>query len=184
MQGEHTLSYQPLYYQPSNVTNVAGYISETYLRHCLLTIKSCLIPKIPLTHCFTQECSLSSDKQFANCKFDHYFAWQLVTQRYNNKWFIAMKHAKHLCQIPQLRKADASSLRELINHMSRHINTLQALSVNVTAQVLMLNYLMLATLGPETSSQPHAQILQQLENLSHFWNQDAEPLSCFRRFKH
>ena len=42
-------------------------------------------------------------------------AWQLVTQRYNNKRLIAMMHAKHLCQMPQVRKRDASSLRQLIN---------------------------------------------------------------------
>jgi hypothetical protein len=41
-------------------------------------------------------------------------AWQLVTQRYNNKRLIAMMHAKHLCQMPQVKKGDASSLRQLI----------------------------------------------------------------------
>jgi len=76
--------------------------------------------------------------------------WQLVTQRYNNKRLIAMMHAKHLFQMPQVRKGDASSLRQLINHVSSHINTLQALSLNVPVQVLMLNHLMLATLDPET----------------------------------
>jgi len=35
-------------------------------------------------------------------------AWQLVTQRYNNKRLIAMMHAKHLCQMPQVKKEDAS----------------------------------------------------------------------------
>jgi len=35
-------------------------------------------------------------------------AWQLVTQRYKNKRLIAMMHAKHLCQMPQVRKGDAS----------------------------------------------------------------------------
>jgi len=53
-------------------------------------------------------------------------AWQLVTQLYNMKRLIAMMHAKHLCQMPQVRKGNASSLRQLINHVSSHINTLQA----------------------------------------------------------
>jgi len=77
-------------------------------------------------------------------------AWQLVTQRYNNKRLIAMMHTKHLCQIPQVRKGDASSLRQLINHVSSHMNALQASSLNVPVQDLMLNHLMLATLDPET----------------------------------
>jgi len=77
-------------------------------------------------------------------------AWQLVTQRYNNKRLIAMMHAKHLCQMPKVRKGDASSLRQLINHVSSHMNALQALSLNVPVQDLMLIYLMLATLDPET----------------------------------
>jgi hypothetical protein len=31
-------------------------------------------------------------------------AWQLVTQRYKNKRLIATMHAKHLCQIPQVKQ--------------------------------------------------------------------------------
>jgi hypothetical protein len=77
-------------------------------------------------------------------------AWQLVTQRYNNKRLIAMVHAKHLCQMPQVNKEDASSLRQLINHVSSHMNALQALSLTVPVQDLMLNHLMLATLDVET----------------------------------
>jgi len=61
-----------------------------------------------------------------------------------------MMHAKHLCQMPQVRKGDASSLRQLINHVSSHMNTLQALSLNVHVQDLMLNHLMLATTDLET----------------------------------
>jgi len=73
-----------------------------------------------------------------------------VTQHYNNKRLIAMMHAKHLCEMPQVRKGDALSLRQLINHVSSHMNALQALHLNVPVQDLMLNHLMLATLDPET----------------------------------
>ena len=115
--------------------------------------------------------------------------WQLVTQRYNNKRLIAMMHGKHLCQMPQERKEDSSSLRQLINHVSSHMNALQALSLNVPVQDLMLNHLILPTLDPETQrngslSPPHAQILQQLQKWSHSWNQNAEPLSYFRPIHH
>jgi len=51
-------------------------------------------------------------------------AWQLVTQRYNNKKLIAMMHAKHLCKLPQVRKGDSSSMRQLINQASSHMNAL------------------------------------------------------------
>jgi hypothetical protein len=61
-----------------------------------------------------------------------------------------MMHAKHLCQMPQVKKGDASSLCQLINHVSSHINALQLLSLNVPVQDLMLNHLMLATLDNQT----------------------------------
>jgi hypothetical protein len=80
-------------------------------------------------------------------------AWQLVTQRYNNKRLIAMMHAKHLCQMPPVKQGDASSLCQLINHVSSHTNAIQALSVNVPVQDLMLNHLMLATLDNDTHQQ-------------------------------
>ena len=86
---------------------------------------------------------LISNLQITNENF--LVAWQLVTQRYNNKRLIAMMHAKHLCQMPQVKRADASSLRHLINHVSSHMNALQALSLDVPVLDLVLNHLMLAT---------------------------------------
>jgi len=64
-----------------------------------------------------------------------------------------MMHAKHLCQMPQVKKGDASSLRKLINHVSSHMSALYALSLKVTYQDLMLNHLMLATLDAETQKE-------------------------------
>jgi hypothetical protein len=40
-----------------------------------------------------------------------------------------------------------------VNHVSNHVNTLQALSLNVPVQDLMSNHLMLATLDPETQQE-------------------------------
>ena len=74
---------------------------------------------------------LISNLQITNENF--LVAWQLVTQRYNNKRLSVMMHAKHLFQMPQVRKGDTSSLRQLINHVSSHMNGLQALSLNVPA---------------------------------------------------
>jgi len=52
--------------------------------------------------------------------------------------------------MPQVRNGDASSLRQVINHVSSDMNALQALSLNVPVQDLMLNHLMRATLDSET----------------------------------
>ena len=55
-----------------------------------------------------------------------------------------------ICQLPTVKKGDAPPLRQLINHVSSHINAIQALSLNVPVQDLMLNHLMLATLDAKT----------------------------------
>jgi hypothetical protein len=51
--------------------------------------------------------------------------------------------------MPQIKKGCASSLRYLINHVSSHINALQALSLNIPMHDKILNHLMLSTLGAE-----------------------------------
>ena len=61
-----------------------------------------------------------------------------------------MMSAKHLCQMPPVKKGDAPTLRQPINHVSSHMKALQTLSLNVPVQDLMLNHLMLATLDAET----------------------------------
>jgi len=53
---------------------------------------------------------LISNLQISNENF--LVALQLVTQRYNNTRLIAMMHAKPLRQMPEIRKGDASSLRQ------------------------------------------------------------------------
>jgi hypothetical protein len=68
-------------------------------------------------------------------------AWQLVTQCYNNVKLIAMMHAKHLWKMPQVTKGDAFELHTLINHIHSHMNALQALSLNVPMQDLILNHM-------------------------------------------
>jgi len=52
-----------------------------------------------------------------------------------------MMHVQLLCQMPPVQKGDASSLCQLINHVSSHMNALQALSLNVPIQDLILNHL-------------------------------------------
>jgi len=73
-----------------------------------------------------------------------------MTQRYNNKRLIPMMHAKHLCPMTYVRKGEKSSLRQLNNHVSSHINALKIILFYVPVQDFMLNHFMLATLDPKT----------------------------------
>jgi hypothetical protein len=52
--------------------------------------------------------------------------------------------------MPQVKKGDVTSLRQLIKHVSSHMNALKALTLNVPTQGLILNHLMLATIDPDT----------------------------------
>jgi len=58
---------------------------------------------------------------------------------------------QNLCQTQPVQKGNASSLRQLINHVSSHMNALQALSMNVPIQDLLLNHLILATLDTNST---------------------------------
>jgi len=77
-------------------------------------------------------------------------AWKLVTDRYNNIRLIAMKHVSQLFQIPQARRGDATSLRQLVNHVTSHLNAIEALALNTSMHTLILNHMLLAELDPET----------------------------------
>jgi translation initiation factor RLI1 len=90
---------------------------------------------------------LISNLQKTNEKF--LVAWQLVTQRYNKR-LIAMMQAGHLCKMPQMIKGNTASMRQAINHVSSHLNVLQALSLNVPIQDLIVNHLLLATMDSDT----------------------------------
>ena len=59
-------------------------------------------------------------------------------------------HAKLPCQMPPVQKGKASSLLQLINHVSSHMTALQALSLNVPIQDSMLNHLLPLKMDTET----------------------------------
>ena len=77
-------------------------------------------------------------------------AWNLITERYNNVKLIARQHVNQLFQMPQTKKGDATSLRQLINHVTSNFNALQALALNTPIQSLMLTHMMLSVLDNET----------------------------------
>jgi hypothetical protein len=74
-------------------------------------------------------------------------AWKLVTDRYIK--LIAMKHVSELLQMPQTRRGDTTSLRQLINHVASHSNAIEALTLNASMHTLILNHL-LSVLDSET----------------------------------
>ena len=78
-------------------------------------------------------------------------AWQLVTQRYSNVKLIAMTHVKQLFQIQHVSQNNASSLRHLINHISSHLNALQAQAHDIPLQDLIVIHFILSMLDPETN---------------------------------
>jgi hypothetical protein len=61
-----------------------------------------------------------------------------------------MIHVTQLCQMPQTKKGDATSLRELINHIRSNVNSLQALTLNAPMHTLILNHLLLSALDSDT----------------------------------
>jgi hypothetical protein len=85
-------------------------------------------------------------------------AWDLVTQRYNNIKLIAMTHVKQLFQLPFVRRNDATSLCQLINHVSSNMNAIQALALNTSMQDLLLNHLLLSVLDSETNKEWELQL--------------------------
>jgi len=118
-----------------------------------LIVKNTVLSNVKKFHCLIASLQNEAKDLISNLQITNenvLVAWQLATQRYNNKCLIATMHVQLLSQMPPVQKGDASSLRQLINHVSSHTNALQALSLNVPIQDLMLNHLMLATLDKET----------------------------------
>lgn len=59
---------------------------------------------------------------------DNYeIAWNLLTERYNNKRVIAQKHVKTLMEIPNISKESASELRKLLDTVRSHLRSLKSL---------------------------------------------------------
>jgi hypothetical protein len=77
-------------------------------------------------------------------------AWNLIVERCNNVKLIAMKHVELLMKMPQARKGDAASLRNLINHFSSTYNALEALQLPTNMQSLMSTHILLSALDPDT----------------------------------
>jgi hypothetical protein len=75
-------------------------------------------------------------------------AWNLITDRYIK--LIAMKHVSEILQVPQTKKGDAASLRQLINHVTSHSNAIETLTLNTSMHKLILNHLLLSALDSET----------------------------------
>jgi hypothetical protein len=72
-----------------------------------------------------------------------------------------MTHVKQLFQLSFVKKNDATSLRQLINHVSSNMNAIQALALNTSMQDLLLNHLLLSVLDSETHKEWELQTATQ-----------------------
>ena len=77
-------------------------------------------------------------------------AWNLVTERYNNSKLIAMTYVSQLFKLPQTKKNDAASLRQLINNVTKSISAIEALALKTPMQTLIVNHLLLGAIDSET----------------------------------
>jgi hypothetical protein len=75
-------------------------------------------------------------------------AWGLVTQQYNNVKLIAMTNIKQL--LPSVKKNDAASLRNLINHVPSNMNAIQASELKMSTHDLIMNHLLLSVINSKT----------------------------------
>jgi hypothetical protein len=71
-----------------------------------------------------------------------------------------MKHVSELLQMPQTKRGDATSLRQLKNHVTSHTNAIEALTLNTSMHTLILNHL-LSVLDSETHKQWEKQAATQ-----------------------
>jgi hypothetical protein len=115
-----------------------------------LVIQNRTLPNVQKLHYLI--CSLKAEAKelIANLPITHdnfQVAWNLVTHRYNNVKLIAMMHVKQLQQLPSVKKNDASSLRQLINHVESNKNAIQALNLKTSTHDSMMNQLLLSVLS-------------------------------------
>jgi hypothetical protein len=158
-------NYQLLPYQPSTGTHAIGCNIDTFEA---LIVNNTTLSNVQKFHYLiaslqNEAKNIISNLQITNENF--IVAWQLVIKRYSNTRLIAMTHTKYLCQMPQVKGGDASSLSKLINHVSSHMNALQALELNVPFQDLMLNHLMTPNLDNDTHQQ-WEQVIATREDMS------------------
>jgi hypothetical protein len=116
IQAAHKLSCLLFLCPPLKVIRAHGYTIDTFEA---LIVNNKTLSNVQKFHYVIASFKNEARAFISNLQITHEnfsVAWQLVIQHYNNKRLIAMMHAKHLCQIPLVRKGDAPSLHELINH--------------------------------------------------------------------
>ena len=111
-----SLTYQDVILLPEVYLNKAIVFTATAARTFEAVVNNATLSNVQRFHYFiallkNEAKDLISNLQITSENF--LVAWQLVTQRYNNTRLIAMMYAKHLCQMSQVKKGDASSLRQL-----------------------------------------------------------------------
>jgi hypothetical protein len=118
-----------------------------------LIIKNQMLSHVQKLHYLIASLKGEAKNLIANLPITHdnfQVAWALVTQRYSNLKLIAMTHVNQLFHLPQVKRNDPTTLRQLVNHVTSNMNAIQALSLKTSTHDLILNHLLLSVLDAET----------------------------------
>jgi hypothetical protein len=146
----HTFDYQLLNYLHSLMIFVNGYILDTFEP---LIMNNTSISNVQKLYYLVSALKGEAKELIINRPNTHenfVVAWNLTTNRYNSIKLIAMKHISQLIQMPKTKKGNATTLRQLINHVTSHMNDIEALTLYVSMHTLILNHLLLSVLDAET----------------------------------
>lgn len=77
-------------------------------------------------------------------------AWNLLTNRFDNKKLLIQQHLKSFFDMEMLKKENYSDLRSLIDNSSRHINSLKALDLPTDSWDVMLVHILVTKLDSST----------------------------------
>jgi hypothetical protein len=118
-----------------------------------LIIQNRTLPNVQKLHYLISSLKGEAKALIANLPITHdnfQVAWDLITHMYNNVKLIAMTHIKQLLQLPSVKRNDATSLRNLINHTTSNLNAIHALDLKTSTPDLMMNQLLLSVLDSDT----------------------------------
>ena len=106
-----------------------------YLKSCLVGEASNIIQSIPV---------------IGNNYLD---AWNLITERYNNKKLLINFHLKGLIEQPSIKNENHIDLHNLIDISNKHVRALNSLEIPVNQWDVILIYIITNKLDPESKRQ-------------------------------
>lgn len=83
------------------------------------------------TSIFSEISSLSLTEE------NYTLAWELLVSRFENKKILVNKHIKHLFSLPKVERNSASSLRHLLDNVSKHIHGIKSQHISIPDVILI-----------------------------------------------